>query len=146
MATAILTICRALSPATAIVSHFDTRRLPLRLSIPRHLCFSDPPAVRFAGESVLRRSRRADSVVTRAGPTSNTLIFAFVFPLSLLAVTIFAAIRIGDRLDKKFLEELAMNQALREMDEEEEDETVLVVPKEEEPALPRARNRPKRQV
>ncbi|KAH6813859.1 high chlorophyll fluorescence 153 [Perilla frutescens var. frutescens] len=49
--------------------------------------------------------RRGISVVTRAGPSTTTYIFAFVFPLTLLAVTFFTSIRIADKLDQKFLEE-----------------------------------------
>lgn len=53
------------------------------------------------------RRSRGSLVVTRGGPPgTSTYIFAFVFPLSLLAVTIFTAIRISDKLDKDFYEEV----------------------------------------
>ncbi|KAH9622934.1 hypothetical protein KSS87_013863 [Heliosperma pusillum] len=95
----------------------------------------------------LRCSRRTrgfgSSIVTRAGPTTNQFIFAFVFPLSLLAITVFTAFQVGNRLDQKFLEELAINEAMRE---EEEEFTGVVTPKKEEPALPPSRNRPRREV
>ena len=63
-------------------------------------------SVRFPGE-LRQRGIRGVSVVTRAGPPStNQFIFAFAFPLSLLAFTVFTAIQIGNRLDQKFLEEV----------------------------------------
>ncbi|CAO2816203.1 unnamed protein product [Amaranthus hypochondriacus] len=103
-------------------------------------------SVRFPGEFRQRRIRGV-SVVTRAGPPStNQFIFAFVFPLSLLAFTVFTAIQIGNRLDQKFLEELAMNEAINEAEDENDDGTEVVIPRKEEPALPRARNRPKREI
>lgn len=47
------------------------------------------------------------SVVTRAGgASSGSYIFALVFPLSLLAITIFTSARIADNLDQKFIEEV----------------------------------------
>ncbi|XP_059649167.1 uncharacterized protein LOC132295101 isoform X2 [Cornus florida] len=64
---------------------------------------SNSRSLRFTVD--LGRRRRHLSLVTRAGPTTSNYIFAFVLPLSLLAITIFTSIRIADRLDKKFLEE-----------------------------------------
>ncbi|KAL0377196.1 UNVERIFIED_CONTAM: hypothetical protein Scaly_0837200 [Sesamum calycinum] len=90
-----------------------------------------------------KTSRRGVSVVTRSGPSSTSYIFAFVFPLSLLAITIFTSIRIADKLDDKFLEELAINQAILET--EEKDEVEDPVPQKEATPV-RSRNRPKRQV
>ncbi|XP_058107190.1 uncharacterized protein LOC131250851 [Magnolia sinica] len=90
--------------------------------------------------------RKKRLVVVRAGPPSNTsLIFAFVFPLSLLIVTIFTSIRIADKLDRDYLEELAINKEIMEEDGEDGD---MIIPVEEEqaPALPRSRNRPKREA
>ncbi|KAL2491701.1 Uncharacterized protein Adt_27329 [Abeliophyllum distichum] len=52
-------------------------------------------------------SSRRILVVTRAGPSSTIYIFAFVLPLSLLAVTVFTSMRIADKLDQKFLEEVS---------------------------------------
>ncbi|XP_057789999.1 uncharacterized protein LOC131006866 [Salvia miltiorrhiza] len=91
--------------------------------------------------------RRAISVVTRAGPSTTSYIFAFIFPLSLLAVTTITSIRMADKLDQKFLEELAVNQAILEAEEGEEKEDEVSVSSEEEEAKPvRRRNRPKRQA
>ncbi|CAI9769462.1 unnamed protein product [Fraxinus pennsylvanica] len=87
-------------------------------------------------------SRRRISVVTRAGPSTSSYIFAFVLPLSLLAVTVFTSIRIADKLDQKFLEEVAINEAILEAEEDDE----AKIHSEKEPAPPRIRNRPKRKV
>ncbi|KAJ9685509.1 hypothetical protein PVL29_017522 [Vitis rotundifolia] len=100
------------------------------------------PAVRFSGELGHRKTRGL-SVVTRAGPSTSSYVFAFVFPLSLLAVTIFTSLRVDDKLEREFREELAVNEAMREADEEEGD---VAIPVEEEPAVPRTRNRPKREA
>ncbi|KAI5311202.1 PREDICTED: high chlorophyll fluorescence 153 [Prunus dulcis] len=102
---------------------------------PPHVPIS--PATRFS-----RRQARGLTVVTRSGPTTNQYVFAFVMPLSLIAVTVFTSMRIADKLDEEFLEEIAINQAIRETDEDDE----VDMPIEEKPALPRTRNRPKREV
>ncbi|CAL2237362.1 unnamed protein product [Prunus armeniaca] len=102
---------------------------------PPHVPIS--PATRFSC-----RQARGLTVVTRAGPTTNQYVFAFVMPLSLIAVTVFTSMRIADKLDEDFLEEIAINQAIRETDEDDE----VDMPIEEKPALPRTRNRPKREV
>ncbi|KAK9912947.1 hypothetical protein M0R45_036779 [Rubus argutus] len=88
------------------------------------------------------RKPRGQTVVTRAGPTVNQYVFAFVLPLSLVAFTVFTSIRIADKLDRDYLEEVAINQAIRETDEDDE----VDVSSEEKSALPRTRNRPKREV
>lgn len=62
------------------------------------------PAVRFSGKPSASRALRV--VTTRAGPSANSYIFAFSIPLSLILVTVLAALKIGDNLDKKFLEEV----------------------------------------
>ncbi|XP_047976587.1 uncharacterized protein LOC125218851 [Salvia hispanica] len=86
-------------------------------------------------------------VLTRAGPSTTSYIFAFVFPLSLLAVTAITSIRIADKLDQKFLEELAVNQAILEAEDGEEKEDDVHVSSEEEEVKPvRRRNRPTRQI
>lgn len=90
--------------------------------------------------------RRWTSLVTQAGLTSNSFVLAFALPLGLLVVTIVAAWRKGDQLDQKFLEELAINEAIREADEVEDEDNDMVIPVPEEPARPRKRNRPKREV
>ncbi|XP_042424928.1 uncharacterized protein LOC122012450 [Zingiber officinale] len=96
---------------------------------------------------------RGRRLMVRAGPPStNSLILAFLLPLSLLVGTIFAAARIADRLDEKFLDELAMNEAILEemdeddVDEDEDDRGVLVEEEDGVAAIPKTRNRPKRVV
>ncbi|KAJ0039134.1 hypothetical protein Pint_23852 [Pistacia integerrima] len=101
---------------------------------------------------------RGLTVVTRAGPSTSSYVFAFVLPLSLLAITVFTSLRVADQLDQKFLEELIINEAMREEDEEDdeegrddgsdskEDEVKIFVEKVQEPVLPRTRNRPKREA
>ncbi|KAJ8753187.1 hypothetical protein K2173_017773 [Erythroxylum novogranatense] len=81
---------------------------------PLRLLTSPPP-------SPIRRTRGL-RMVTRAGPSTNSYIVAFLLPLSLLAGTVFASIKVADRLDRQFLEDLAINQAIREAEEEEEEE------------------------
>ncbi|KAM1049425.1 hypothetical protein ACFX13_029148 [Malus domestica] len=103
--------------------------------IPPHVNIS--PASRYPG-----RQTRGLEVVTGAGPTTSQYVFAFVLPLSLIAVTVFTSIRVADKLDRDFLEEMAINQAIRETDEEGEPDKST----EEKPALSRTRNRPKREV
>ncbi|KAL9233802.1 hypothetical protein vseg_008751 [Gypsophila vaccaria] len=95
-----------------------------------------------------RRTRRLrTTTATRAGPSTNQLIFAFVFPFSLLAVTAFTAFQIGNRLDQKFLDELAMIKALREEDDDDDNQPGQVpATRKEEPALPQSRNRPRREI
>ncbi|OWM78424.1 uncharacterized protein LOC116188309 isoform X1 [Punica granatum] len=121
--------------------HPSSPLLPARASFtPRRMHML--PAVRFSGDPFRQKRTRGLTLVAGAGPSSSSYAFAFVFPLSLLAATIFASIRISDKLDRDFLEELAINQAAREADEGEDPDTSL----EEEPVLPRTRNRPKREA
>ncbi|XP_073127553.1 uncharacterized protein [Henckelia pumila] len=99
----------------------------------------------------LKTSKRGVSVVTRAGGiSSSSYIFAFVLPLSLLAVTIFTSVRIADKLDQKFFEELAVNEAILEADEdgvENENENENESTSSDKESAPiRSRNRPKREV
>ncbi|XP_044488188.1 uncharacterized protein LOC123212974 [Mangifera indica] len=109
---------------------------------------------------------RGLTVVTRAGPSTSSYVFAFLLPLSLLAGTVFTSLRIADRLDQKFLEELILNEAMREAEEEDDDnddegddegkdfdgsdskkdEVKIFAEKIQEPVLPHTRNRPKREV
>nr|XP_023917784.1 uncharacterized protein LOC112029329 [Quercus suber]POF03703.1 hypothetical protein CFP56_06623 [Quercus suber] len=130
----------------------------------------NPTAIRFPGDLTRRRSRGL-TVVTRAGPSTNSILFAIAIPLSLLTITFFASIKIADNLDRDYFEELAINQAIREAeddeDEEEEEENKedddmnislekkpalkeedkdMNVSLEKERALQRTRNRPKREV
>ncbi|KAL3516414.1 hypothetical protein ACH5RR_023316 [Cinchona calisaya] len=88
-----------------------------------------------------KKSSRGLSVITKGGPSSTSYIFAFVFPISLLAVTIFTSMKIADELDQKFLEELAVNQEILEAEGDDD-----CISSEEIPAVPRKRNRPKREV
>ncbi|KAK7282290.1 hypothetical protein RIF29_10947 [Crotalaria pallida] len=132
---------------------------------------SPPPSFRappFPITPALHSSSRCrkPTVTTRAGPTTSSFVFAFTLPLSLLAITVFTSIRIADKLDQKYLQEMAMNEANMEVDEDDRDddddvETYLqeepAVPPartrpdvgtylQEEPAIPRSRNRPKREA
>lgn len=52
------------------------------------------------------RRPRGATVVTRAGASTSSYAFAIALPLSLLAVTVFTALRIGEKLDKDFYEEV----------------------------------------
>ncbi|KAL8542180.1 hypothetical protein ACS0TY_003151 [Phlomoides rotata] len=110
--------------------------------------FKPLPPPRKGVEQILqvgswKTSRRGISVVTRAAPTATSYIFAFVFPLSLLAITIFTSVRIADKLDQKFLEELAVNEAILEAEENDDE---VSISSGEEPTPVRTRNRPKREV
>ncbi|CAA3022400.1 HIGH CHLOROPHYLL FLUORESCENCE 153 [Olea europaea subsp. europaea] len=118
--------------------NYDTTRLPLTLSLNVH-----STAQNLKGRYRNTSSRRRISVVPRAGPSTSSYIFAFVLPISLLAVTVVTSMRIVDKLDQKFLEEVAINQAILEA---KEDEDEVNIPLENEPAAPRTRNRPKREV
>ncbi|KAK4786678.1 hypothetical protein SAY86_010511 [Trapa natans] len=125
---------------------FNSNCHPLSLPLPAQASFTPPhmripPAVFFSRDQFIRR-KRGLAVVAGAGPSSSGYLFAFVFPLSLLAVTVFASIRIADKLDQDFLEELTINQAARKGDEGEDPDTPL----EEERVAARTRNRPKREV
>ncbi|OMO90126.1 hypothetical protein COLO4_19345 [Corchorus olitorius] len=126
--------------------------LPLRFPIPRAafrpLQATTPPAVVFSSRLSHHRTTRGMTVVTRAGPNTSSYVFAVVFPLSLLAVTIFTSIKIADKLDRDFLEDLMINQAMREADEEDDDgdDDISLEEIVQEPVLPRTRNRPKREV
>ncbi|XP_076960542.1 uncharacterized protein LOC143636955 [Bidens hawaiensis] len=94
------------------------------------------------------RFGRRRLVATRAGPPgTNTYLFAFLFPLSLLAVTVFTSIQISDKLDRQFYQELEVNQSILEAEDEDEDEDEEVTPAyEEPPSQQRTRNRPKREA
>ena len=70
--------------------------------------FSSPSTLPFIHGN--KKSSRGLSVVTKGGgPSSTSYIFAFIFPISLVAVTIFTAMRITDELDQKFLEEVKLH-------------------------------------
>ncbi|PSS19128.1 V-set and immunoglobulin domain-containing protein [Actinidia chinensis var. chinensis] len=127
-----LVICNFSTPTSNLIPKSPQRLLLNTLSLP------NTAPVRFC-----LRKTRGSSVVTRAGPGTNTYIFAFVLPLSLLAITVFTSIRIADKLDREFLEEIAVNQAIMEAEEEDGDAGMSF---EEKPSLPRTRNRPKREA
>ncbi|KAL0541678.1 hypothetical protein IC582_021733 [Cucumis melo] len=126
----------------------STRPFPfssLPLAPPRAFFrpFTFSPPVRFSAHPSPSRTLRV--VKTRAGASTSSYIFAFSIPLSLILITVLTALKIGDNLDKKFLEELALNQAIMEEDEDyEKDGTEISF--EEKPTLPRTRNRPKREA
>ncbi|XP_031373450.1 uncharacterized protein LOC116188309 isoform X2 [Punica granatum] len=85
--------------------HPSSPLLPARASFtPRRMHML--PAVRFSGDPFRQKRTRGLTLVAGAGPSSSSYAFAFVFPLSLLAATIFASIRISDKLDRDFLEEI----------------------------------------
>lgn len=48
-------------------------------------------------------------VVTRAGASSSSYVFAFVLPLSLLALTVFASLKLDDQLERQYLEEVGIS-------------------------------------
>ncbi|KAI4384642.1 hypothetical protein MLD38_002764 [Melastoma candidum] len=116
-----------------------SERGSLVLSSPPWPAFPARPAA-FPSVRFPRRARNA-RLVAGAGPTAANYVFAFVFPLSLLVVTIAVSARIGNQLDQKYLEELAINQAIEEADLDEDPEDLM----EETPVATRTRNRPKRQ-
>ncbi|KVI00815.1 uncharacterized protein LOC112519495 [Cynara cardunculus var. scolymus] len=127
---------------TVTPNSISSSLLRLQSSVPSQISPLLPSYQQQLGGSC-RRSR-GSLVVTRGGPPgTSTYIFAFVFPLSLLAVTIFTAIRISDKLDKDFYEEMAVNQSILEAEDEDED---VSTPTNEEPPRPRTRNRPKREA
>ncbi|KAI9168812.1 hypothetical protein LWI28_002311 [Acer negundo] len=136
---------------------------PSLLSTPTRTSFRPPHVPLYQGVHFSRKARGLTTgVVTRAGPTTSNYIFAFVLPLSLLAVTVFASIKVADKLDDEFLEELILQEAMKEGEEEEEDEDededeeeydededdveTYLEEKAQELAIPRTRNRPKREA
>ncbi|KAL6989717.1 hypothetical protein U1Q18_015468 [Sarracenia purpurea var. burkii] len=125
-------ICNSATPSIHL-----SPKSPLRLPVNSPF-LPNSPSLRFS-----RRRTSGLSVVTRAGPGTSTYIFAFVLPLSLLAITVFTSIRIADKLDRDFLEEMAINQAIMEAEQEDGD---VDMSSEEKPSLPRTRNRPKREA
>jgi len=69
-----------------------------------------PPANNFtdggAGGLCLTRRIRDSSVVTRAGPSTSSYLLAFAIPATLIAATVFTSIKIADKLDEDFLEDV----------------------------------------
>ncbi|ESW21011.1 hypothetical protein PHAVU_005G033400 [Phaseolus vulgaris] len=112
--------------------------------------FNSPPLRIHAAA----RKRRSTVAAARAGPSTKSILFAIALPSSLLAVTIFAALRMGDKLDREWREEIAKNEAAKELegyddsDDGSEDDSIETYV-QEEPALqeePTLRNRPKREA
>ncbi|KAG1371165.1 hypothetical protein COCNU_16G002590 [Cocos nucifera] len=160
----------ALSPApSSSPRHFNKYAAAAATFFPSRPSSFRTRALALAGSLRSGGRRRERKLVVRTGPpTTNSLILAFVLPFSLIAGTIFTSIRIADRLDEKYLEELAMNQAIVEENEaaaeDDENETeiaekaitaaagvdgdgkILLQKEEEVAAVPRARNRPRRGV
>ncbi|CAH9113754.1 unnamed protein product [Cuscuta epithymum] len=133
---------------------FNCPRLSVSYSAHRSSLLSVAPPPSISNNLQLRsqrsQRRRGSSVVTRAG-TSN-YIFAFLFPMTLLAVTVLTSIRIADKLDQKFMEEvpiktlseLVIEQSILESEEDDGD-AAGTSPKEETESSCRP-NRPKRQA
>ncbi|KAF5198533.1 high chlorophyll fluorescence [Thalictrum thalictroides] len=99
------------------------------------------------------KKKRGLEVVTRAGLSSTNLIFAFVMPITLVLVTVFTSIKIADKLDEDFMEELAKNEAIMQGEGMDEGTSTLADEKsaaptweQEKSAVPRIRNRPKREA
>ncbi|VVA99817.1 unnamed protein product [Arabis nemorensis] len=99
------------------------------------------------GLSLIRRIRDC-SVVARAGPSTSSYLLAFAIPASLIAATVFTSIKIADKLDQDFLEDIALNQAIKEAEEGEDgDREISLDDLIKEPVVQRTRpNRPKREV
>ncbi|CAH9127943.1 unnamed protein product [Cuscuta epithymum] len=125
---------------------FNCPRLSVSYNAHRSSLLSVAPPPSISNNLQLRsqrsQRRRGSSVVTRAG-TSN-YIFAFLFPMTLLAVTVLTSIRIADKLDQKFMEELVIEQSILESEEDDGD-AAGTSPKEETESSRRP-NRPKRQA
>ncbi|KAB2064056.1 hypothetical protein ERO13_A10G239300v2 [Gossypium hirsutum] len=138
------------------LSHRKTRGLLLYPQTAN--AFSSPllvhaPVVFAFSKDLFNRKRRGLEVVTRAGANTSSYVFAAVFPLSLLAITIFTSIKIADKLDEDFLEDISINQAVKEAEDEGDDgddggddDAISLEEIVQEPVLPRTRNRPKREV
>ncbi|KAK1278049.1 hypothetical protein QJS04_geneDACA023766 [Acorus gramineus] len=147
-------LCNPATPNHHRPSNPTKRSPPSFPYLPRdtHIGTSPPKPTTTTNNN---RRRRSASLSVRAGPPSTTsYIFAFVFPLSLIAVTVISSIRISDSLDERFVEELAMNKAIMEESEADEAEEgaaeegveeakPMVVPTA---AVGSVRNRPKRQA
>uniref|UniRef100_A0A803QWS3 High chlorophyll fluorescence 153 n=1 Tax=Cannabis sativa TaxID=3483 RepID=A0A803QWS3_CANSA len=103
-----------------------------------------PAALRFSGDPLKTRGREL-SVVTRAGPSTGSFVLAFFLPLSLILITVFTSIRISDKLDRDFLEEVALNEAIRQSEEDEGEEDIELS-SNNNVTPSRTRNRPIREV
>ncbi|CAN1316524.1 hypothetical protein LINPERPRIM_LOCUS30097 [Linum perenne] len=155
---------------------FSGTRASVKPVVHLHLQVRKQASLGLVGGGDGRKKGRGWSVVRRAGPSTSSYVFAFALPLSLLIFTIFTSIRISDKLDEDYLEEvikecynyciwsfsiffLELIEGIEYAEDEDEnidvndEEGVQVSPEEEEVMLPqpalsgsRIRNRPKRQV
>jgi hypothetical protein len=74
-------------------------------------------------------------------------LLAFAIPATLIAATVFTSIKIADKLDEDFLEDIALNQAIKAAEKGENGEGDISLDDViQEPVLQRTRNRPKREV
>ncbi|CAH8387486.1 unnamed protein product [Eruca vesicaria subsp. sativa] len=111
-----------------------------------------PPARNIlggAGGLCINGRNRDCSVVTRAGPSTSSYLLAFAIPATLIAATVFTSIKIVDKLDDDFLEDIAMNQAIKAAEEgggENGEGEISLDDLIKEPVLQRTRKRPKREV
>ncbi|KAF3595019.1 hypothetical protein DY000_02027724 [Brassica cretica] len=70
-----------------------------------------------AGGLCLNRRNRDCSYVARAGPSTSSYLLAFAIPATLIAATVFTSAKIADKLDDDFLEDIALNQAIKAAEE-----------------------------
>ncbi|CAF2132538.1 hypothetical protein IGI04_013610 [Brassica rapa subsp. trilocularis] len=109
-----------------------------------------PPANNLlggAGGLCLNRRNRDRSYVARAGPSTSSYLLAFAIPATLIAATVFTSAKIADKLDDDFLEDIALNQAIKAAEEGENAEGEISLDDViKEPVLQRTRKRPKRDV
>lgn len=71
--------------------------------VPSHVQF-------FNRNNSSSRSRGLNlKVVTRAGASTSSYVLAFVLPLSLLAITVFASLKLDDTLERQYLEEVGIS-------------------------------------
>ncbi|KAG2244280.1 hypothetical protein Bca4012_015500 [Brassica carinata] len=109
-----------------------------------------PPANNMlggAGGICLNRRNRDCGYVARAGPSTSSYLLAFAIPATLIAATVFTSAKIADKLDDDFLEDIALNQAIKAAEEGENAEGEISLDDLiKEPVLQRTRKRPKREV
>ncbi|KAL5762604.1 hypothetical protein ACOSP7_018868 [Xanthoceras sorbifolium] len=130
---------------------------------PASACFVRPHVPLYRGVYFSRRKARGltTGVVTRAGPSIGTYLYALSLPVGLIVLTALAALKVAEQQDQAYFEELIIEEAMKEGDEDkdgDEDEDVeedggneydSETPLEEkiqELAVPRTRNRPKREA
>ncbi|KAL0763591.1 hypothetical protein Bca101_079742 [Brassica carinata] len=100
-----------------------------------------------AGGLCLNRRNRDCSYVARAGPSTSSYLLAFAIPATLIAATVFTSAKIADKLDDDFLEDIALNQAIKAAEEGDNAEGEISLDDViKEPVIQRTRTRPKREV